>query len=58
MMLHDRGERWTDLRPLRLTVAYHAPWQRQGHGIGKRLMGARADGDLAGVIDDLVARLR
>jgi len=45
-MLHDRGELRTDLRPLRLTVTYHAPCQ-QAHGIGKRLIDAQADGDLA-----------
>jgi hypothetical protein len=47
MMLHDRGELRTDLRPLRLTVTYHAPCQQQAHGIGKRLIDAQADGDLA-----------
>ena len=52
------GELPTDFRPLRLTVGYHAPCQRQGHGIGKRLIDAQADGDLAGAIDDLAARLR
>ena len=56
MMLHDRGELRTDVRPLRLAVAYHAPCQ--GYGIGKRLIAAQADGDLAGAIDDLAARLR
>jgi hypothetical protein len=53
MMLYDRGELRTDFRPLRLTVMYHAPCQPQGHGIGKRLIAAQADGDLAGAIDDL-----
>ncbi len=33
--LHQAGELETDLRPLRETVAYHAPCQQQGHGIGK-----------------------
>jgi glycerol-3-phosphate dehydrogenase subunit C len=33
--LHQAGELKTDLRPLRETVAYHAPCQQQGHGIGK-----------------------
>ncbi len=33
--LHDRGELRTDFLPLPLTVAYHAPCQQQGHGIGK-----------------------
>jgi hypothetical protein len=47
MMLHDRGELRTDFRPLRLTVTYHAPSQQQGHGIGKRVTDAQADGDLA-----------
>ncbi|HET6865821.1 MAG TPA: hypothetical protein VFH80_07855 [Solirubrobacteraceae bacterium] len=56
MMRH--GERRTDLRPLRLTVTYHAPCQPQAHGIGKRLIAAQADGDLAGAIDDLAGRLR
>jgi hypothetical protein len=46
MMLHDRGELRTDLRPLRLTVTYHAR-QQQAHGVGKRLIDAQADGDLA-----------
>ncbi len=58
MMLHDRGELRTDFRPLRLTVTYYAPCQQQGQGIGKRLIAAQADGDLAGAIDDLAARLR
>jgi hypothetical protein len=58
MMLHDRGERRTDFRPLRLTVAYHALCQGQACGIGKRLIAARVDGDLGGAIDDLAARLR
>jgi hypothetical protein len=58
MMLYDRGELRTDFRPPRLTVAYHAPCQQQRHGIGKRLIAAQADGDLAGAIDDLAARLR
>ena len=57
MMLHDRGEQRTDVRPLRLTVTYHASCP-QGHGIGKRLIEAQADGDLAGAIDDLATRLR
>jgi hypothetical protein len=58
MMLHDRGELRTDFRALRLTVTYHAPCQQQWHGIGKRLIDAQADGDLAGAIDDLATRLR
>ena len=58
MMLHDCGELRTGFRPLRLTVAYHAPCQQQGYGIGKRLIAAWADGDLFGAIDDLAARLR
>jgi hypothetical protein len=58
MMLGDRGGLRTDFRPLRLTVAYHAPCQQQGYGIGRRLIAAQADGDLAGAIDDLAARLR
>jgi hypothetical protein len=58
MTLHDRGEFRTDSRPRRLTVAYHAPCQQQGYGIGKRLIAAQADGDLAGAIDDLATRLR
>jgi glycerol-3-phosphate dehydrogenase subunit C len=33
--LHDRGELRCDFGPLRETVAYHAPCQQQGHGIGK-----------------------
>jgi len=33
--LHHRGELRTDLQPLEETVAYHAPCQQQGHGIGK-----------------------
>ncbi len=47
MMLHDRGELRTDLRPLRLTVRYHAPCQQQAHSVGKRLIDEQADGDLA-----------
>jgi hypothetical protein len=58
MMLHDCVELRTDLRALRLTVTYHAPCQQQGRGVGKRLIAAQADGDLAGAIDDLAARLR
>ena len=57
MMLHDCVELRTDLRPLRLSVTYHAPCQ-QGHGIGKRLIDAQADSDLASAIDDLAARSR
>ena len=53
MMRH--GEVRTDFRPLRLTVTYHAPCQ-QRHGIGKGLIDAQADGDLAGANDDLAAR--
>ena len=56
MMLHNRGALRTDFRPLRLTVAYHAPCQ--GYGIGIRVIAARGDGDLAGAVDDLAARLR
>jgi glycerol-3-phosphate dehydrogenase subunit C len=33
--LLDRGELRTDFQPMPLTVAYHAPCQQQGHGIGK-----------------------
>ena len=58
MMLHDRGERRTDFRPLRLTVAHRAFCQGQACGIGERLIAARVDGDLSGAIDDLAARLR
>jgi hypothetical protein len=47
MMLHDRVELRTDFRPPRLTVTSHAPCQQQGRGIGKRLIDAQADGDLA-----------
>jgi hypothetical protein len=47
----------TDFRPLRPTGTYHAPC-RQQHSIGKRLIAAQADGDLAGAIDDRAARLR
>lgn len=57
LMLYDRGELWTGLGPLRLTVAYHAPC-RQGHGIAGRLIDAQADGDLAGAIDDRATRRR
>jgi hypothetical protein len=58
MILHDRGELRADFRPLRLTVKYHRPCPQVGHGIGKRLIAAQADGDLAGAIDDLARRLR
>jgi glycerol-3-phosphate dehydrogenase subunit C len=34
VMQHDEGALKTDLRPLRLTVPYHAPCQQKGHGIG------------------------
>jgi glycerol-3-phosphate dehydrogenase subunit C len=33
--LHQAGELATDFRTLSETVAYHAPCQQQGHGIGK-----------------------
>ena len=33
--LHREGQLRTDFVPLPLTVAYHAPCQQQGHGIGK-----------------------
>jgi glycerol-3-phosphate dehydrogenase subunit C len=33
--LHREGQLRTDFAPLPLTVAYHAPCQQQGHGIGK-----------------------
>jgi hypothetical protein len=46
-----------DFRPLRPTGTYHAP-SRQQHSIGKHLIAAQADGDLAGAIDDRAARLR
>ena len=58
MMLHDCVELRTDLRPLRLTVTYHAPCHQRAYGIGKRLIDAQADGDLARAIDDLAARSR
>ena len=57
MMLHDCAEPRTDFRPLRLTVAYHAPCPVHGYGTGTRLI-ARADGDIAGAIADFAARLR
>lgn len=47
MMLHDRGELRTDFRPARLPITYHAPCQQQAHGVGKRLIDAQADGDVA-----------
>ena len=58
MMRHGRGELRTDFRPLRLIVAYHAPSQQHGYGIGKPLIAGPADGHLAGAIDDLATRLR
>ncbi len=58
MMLHDRGGLRTGFWPLRLIVTYHAPRQQHGHGMGKCLIDAQADGDVAGAIDDLAARLR
>ncbi|HWI21299.1 MAG TPA: anaerobic glycerol-3-phosphate dehydrogenase subunit C [Baekduia sp.] len=36
--LHDRGELKTDFLPLDEKIAYHAPCQQQGHGIGKPAM--------------------
>lgn len=57
VMLHDRGELRMDFRPLRLTVAYHAPCQRRGYGSGKRLIAGPADGHPAGPIDDPATRL-
>src|SRR5439155_3588307 len=38
LMLHERGELKMDLKPLPLTVPYHAPCQQRGHGIGKPAM--------------------
>jgi glycerol-3-phosphate dehydrogenase subunit C len=35
VMLQDAGELRLDLRPLPMTVTYHAPCQQQGHGVGK-----------------------
>jgi hypothetical protein len=58
MTLHDRGEVRTDFRPLRLTVAHHAPRRQQGHGTGTRLIAGPANDHLAGPIDDLATRLR
>ena len=58
MMLHDCGELRTGFRPLRLTVAYYAPCQQQGYGVGKRLIAGPANGQLAGPIDDLATRPR
>ena len=58
MMRHDGGERRADCRPLRLTGPFHAPRQQQGHGIGKRLIAAQAEGDRAVPIGDLAAGLR
>jgi hypothetical protein len=46
VMLHDCDELRTDFAPRWLTVTYHASCQ-QGHGIGKRLIDAQADADLA-----------
>lgn len=57
-MLHDCVELRTDLRPLRLTITYHALRQQQSHGIGKRLIDAQADSDFASAVDDLAARSR
>jgi hypothetical protein len=47
MMLLDCGELGTDFGPLCLTVTCQTPCQRQGQGIGKRLIDAQADGDHA-----------
>jgi glycerol-3-phosphate dehydrogenase subunit C len=33
--LHHEGELRTDFAPVAMTVAYHAPCQQQGHGVGK-----------------------
>lgn len=35
LLLHERGELRTDLRPVELTLPYHAPCQQRGHGVGK-----------------------
>jgi glycerol-3-phosphate dehydrogenase subunit C len=35
LVLWDRGELRTDLRPVPSTIAYHAPCQLRGHGVGK-----------------------
>jgi glycerol-3-phosphate dehydrogenase subunit C len=45
--LHDEGRLRTDFRPLDTSVAYHAPCQQQGHGIGKPAL------DLFALIDGL-----
>jgi hypothetical protein len=58
MILYDRGELRADFRLRWFTVPYHAPLPAAGARIGKRLIAAQADGDLAGAIDDLAARLR
>jgi glycerol-3-phosphate dehydrogenase subunit C len=34
VMLHDRGELKTDLKPVNMTVPYHAPCQQRGHAMG------------------------
>jgi glycerol-3-phosphate dehydrogenase subunit C len=46
--LHEQGELRTDFAPLEMEVAYHAPCQQQGHGIGKPAL------DLLALIPGLV----
>ncbi len=45
--LDAAGELKTDLRPVPLTVTYHAPCQQQGHNIGKPAL------DLLGLVPEL-----
>jgi glycerol-3-phosphate dehydrogenase subunit C len=49
VMLHERGELRTDLRPLDMEVPYHAPCQQRGHGIGTPAL------DLLGLVPGLRA---
>jgi glycerol-3-phosphate dehydrogenase subunit C len=50
LMLHERGELRTDLRPIEIEVPYHAPCQQRGHGIGTPAL------DLLALVPGLRAR--
>jgi glycerol-3-phosphate dehydrogenase subunit C len=50
VLMHERGELRTDMRPVEMEVPYHAPCQQRGHGVGTPAM------ELMGLIPGLRAR--